>query len=116
MKIENLEQVIKIFRETAIIHIDSQYDGNWRLVNKTNKELSQISEFIKIHHSFEILLPFLNDKDDKDDKLKFIAAVELLQTEYRELALNLLKKLSQSNSKMANKSFYALEADKDFIA
>jgi len=79
MKIKNLEHAIELFKEISMIHIDSQYDGNWKLVNKTYKQLDVINKYLKLNKAFSALLPFLNDQDDR---LKFSAAVELLKTEY----------------------------------
>ncbi len=109
MKIRDLKLAIATFKEISLVHIDAQYEGNRRLVNKTYKQLDEIFNYIKLNNAFSELLPLLSDQDDR---VRFSAAVELLKTEYRESALNGLKNLSQGESKMANNSHYALIADK----
>jgi hypothetical protein len=59
--LESMENVIEHFRESAILHKESSWNGDYKKANKAHDEIIGVLKYLYIHNNLDELYPLLKD-------------------------------------------------------
>lgn len=94
MKITNIEEAVKTFKNFAEIQGEATLESNYKVGNKYYDKLVAVFEYLKVKDEIDVILNFVNDKNSN---VRLFAACFLL-FKYEKLAISILKDVAKENS------------------
>lgn len=107
MKFKNIEQAIIAFKKNAELHGKATLTGEYKVVNKSYKEMQKAKEFLLSENKLDDLQCLLNDSSSS--VISWAASYLLFSEKYSELSQKKLEDIGSGSGILASDARQILE-------